>query len=97
MGRRATTPLKIKLTQLTQAEHAELARLFRRIQKDLKSSRRVADRAQFSDQVLRVQKRIQETLIDQLREAWQETHKTPEDSSGPWGQEGLSVEYGERT
>ena len=60
--------MPLPLKHLTAEDHAEAARLVNRIQRDLQQLARLISRREFTDQVLRVQKNIQETLIDPLCE-----------------------------
>lgn len=59
----------LKLDHLNISEHQEAGKLLRRVQDDLSEISRIIHRAPAADAVLRVQKRIQETLIDPLNEA----------------------------
>lgn len=59
----------LRLDHLTLADHAEAARLLAHIQSDLTQLATLVNRAPFSGATLRVQARIQETLIEPLREA----------------------------
>lgn len=59
----------LKLDHLNVAQHQEAAKLLRRVQDDLSEIGRIIHRAPATDAVLRVQKRVQETLIDPLNEA----------------------------
>ena len=55
------------LKHLTEADHIEAARLLSQVQRDLHALARIVKRAPFTDRVLRVQKSVQERLIDPLR------------------------------
>lgn len=59
----------LPLKHLTKDEHAEAARLLSQIQDELRALTRIVQRAPFTDRVMRVQKSVQERLIDPLREA----------------------------
>lgn len=59
----------LKLDHLSVAEHQDAARLLRRVQNDLSGIARIIQRAPATDALLRIQKRVQETLIDPLNEA----------------------------
>jgi uncharacterized lipoprotein YehR (DUF1307 family) len=60
---------RLKLDHLTIDQHEEAARLLRQVQDNLKELQRIVLRAPFADATARCQKRIQETLIDPLKEA----------------------------
>lgn len=59
----------LKLDHLNVAQHQEAAKLLRRVQDDLSEIGRIIHRAPAINAVMRVQKRIQETLIDPLNDA----------------------------
>jgi hypothetical protein len=61
--------MPLKLDHLSRVEHEDLAARLTRIQDDLTYLTRLVHRAPFTDEVLRCQKRIQERIIDPLREA----------------------------
>lgn len=58
----------MKLNHLTDRDHAEAARLLREVQDNLGALARIIDRAPFTDRVMRIQKAVQERLIDPLKE-----------------------------
>jgi hypothetical protein len=62
--------MKLSLSHLSVAEHRELARLLSRVQDDLRAATAIVHRAPFTDRVLRCQKGVQESLIDELLIAW---------------------------
>jgi hypothetical protein len=62
--------MKLSLSHLSADEHRELARLLNRVQDDLKATTAIVQRAPFTDRVLYCQKRVQESLIDELLCAW---------------------------
>jgi hypothetical protein len=62
--------MKLSLSHLSVAEHQELARLLSRVQDDLRATTAIVQRAPFTDRVLRCQKSVQESLIDELLFAW---------------------------
>jgi hypothetical protein len=64
----------MKLAHLSRAEHEQLASTLSRVQSDLKSLTTIVGRAPFTDEVLRVQKRVQERIIDPLRQVSELPH-----------------------
>jgi hypothetical protein len=84
----------LKLQHLTPSDHEEAARLLKQVQDDLTALISIVARAPFTDAVLRVQKRVQETLIDPLRDAHFEGRCEP--AHTPPGTLYPSVGYGIR-
>jgi hypothetical protein len=64
-------PAMLKLDHLSMSNHEEAARLVKQVQDDLDALTRIVERAPFTDTVLRVQKRVQESVVDPLNEAFQ--------------------------
>jgi hypothetical protein len=65
---------QMKLSHLTREQHLEAARLLIEAQERLDAVARAIGRAPYTDASLMVAKRIQETLIDQLRQAWDDMY-----------------------
>ncbi len=61
--------MSLKLDHLSKAEHEDAAKLLNRVQDDLKALTCIVYRAPFTDQTMRIQKAVQELLIDPLSEA----------------------------
>ncbi len=59
----------MKLDHLTNEDHEKAARLLNEVQNNLATLSRIVGRAPWTDRTLRVQKAVQERLIDPLREA----------------------------
>lgn len=59
----------LKLSHLCRVEHEQAAEILNRVQDDLKSLTRIVQRAPFTDRTMRIQKAVQERLIDPLRDA----------------------------
>jgi hypothetical protein len=57
------------LDHLTDENHQQAARLLNEVQNNLLALSRVVNRAPWTDRVMRVQKAVQERLIDPLSEA----------------------------
>jgi hypothetical protein len=75
----------VRLDHLTEAEHAELARILGVVQELLDLAVPIVARSPWTDKVVRVQKAVQERLINPLRETHDDMRyrlKQPEDRSG---------------
>lgn len=62
----------LKLAHLTEEQHLKLAELLSQAQQLLGETCKIVQRAPFTDEVLRVEKRLQENLIDPLSLAMEE-------------------------
>lgn len=69
----------VKLDHLSLHDHEEAAKLLKQIDDDLTALKRIVQRAPFTDAAMRVQKRIQETLTDPLREALDQRDDVPDE------------------
>ena len=73
-----------KFRHLSRDDHIIAATLTRQAQETLDALAKLVNRAPYTDRTLRVQRDVQEKLIDPLREAWDESEQNPYQSIGYW-------------